>query len=37
MGDSQASPVDAIVVGAGSAGSAAAFHLARLGRKVVVF
>ena len=37
MSDSQASPVDAIVVGAGSAGSAAAFHLARLGRKVVVF
>jgi geranylgeranyl reductase family protein len=33
----QTCPVDAIIIGAGPAGGAAAFHLARRGRKVVLF
>ncbi|MFN9621892.1 MAG: NAD(P)/FAD-dependent oxidoreductase [Cyanobacteriota bacterium] len=32
-----ARPVDTIIIGAGPAGAAAAFHLARLGRDVVLF
>lgn len=34
--NSQVRPVDTIIIGAGPAGSAAAFHLARLGREVVL-
>ncbi|MFM9071903.1 MAG: geranylgeranyl reductase family protein [Cyanobium sp.] len=37
MGDHQARPADIIVVGAGPAGCAAAFHLANRGRDVLIF